>query len=1144
MREARGGHTGAAWTAAALVVLSSLPGAAASSSSLAAGPEALAAMPAGLLFENYSATSGLSANASILNRSLADFELSHGFLNGGRGACWLDFDGDGDDDLFVAGPQQSQFFENLGGWAFADVSNASGLDLRGYGMGCAAADLDRDGDQDLWVTFYDSLQALMRNNGDGTFTNVSAGPIAAEKGAHTGVSFGDFDEDGLLDAVVTNYNRQADRLYRNLGNLTFEERSGASGLFDVDWGFQPLVFDHDLDGDVDIVVINDFGFDRLWRNEGGWNFTDATSQTGANDPGGGMGGDVSDVDLDGDLDFYIANYAENSLWVWNGSSFVNRAASAGVDNRSTGWAALFFDYDNDRFEDLFVANGVVDWPSERRQPNVLYRNLGNLTFEDVSAGSGAESNEVGRGGALSDVDGDGRVDVYTTNVNAPNEMLRNVADTQNGWLKVRLEGTLSNPDGVGSLVRVAAANRTQLKPQMAGTGYLSSSSKVMHFGLGASAAVDFVEVVWPTGLVQRVTGPALNTTVVVREQDAEAPVARAPGVSAQQGLPFELNGSASTDNAGIAGWTWTVDVNGTPVVAAGERASVRVFSPGNFTGSLEVADLYGNVANAAFAVDVLPLTAAFVDAGPDFSVPEGTAHTFSATGLSTSAADFENTSAFEWWVTDGAGTILLTGARPTYVFGRVGTVAVHVVVHDSANASAEDFLNVTVTDGSPPTVVAAVPASVDEDVAVTLDASATFDNDPRFPAGATFTWGYDGRAGPVSFAGVNATHVFADPGPVRLKLRVADGSGNSAEVEYSLVVADRTAPAVDAGPDRAAEPGEDVDLSAAGSSDNALDFFENGSFTWRVHYRTGVVVLTGPDRLVTFPEPGVFLVALEASDPTGNAGTPDSLEVTVIDRVAPVPNGGGDRTATLGVPFLFNASLTTDNDPYFKESGRFVWQFQDGSQLQNLEGVLAPYTFLREGEYRVRLSATDAAGNAAAALFTVRVVDGRPPTIAVAPVPASAFAGDRVVLNASGTTDDVGVASLGWRVTGPFAFDVELAGGVGVFVPPLPGTYNATVTARDAAGNAASRAFTIVVGVRPGAGTGTNNTNGTNNTTDIDPRCGLPRPQCSDPRPPQGDGQTERAIAVGLVGLALAVVALVLSQRRSRQRGGKPPQSL
>lgn len=1143
MSTGRIARRGASWGAAALVLLSALPAAWPAAGAEPNQPAPFAPTTSGLLFANYSSVSGLSANASILNQSIADFELNHGFLNGGGGACWLDFDGDGDDDLFVASPSKSQFFENLGLWSFADISNASGLDLRGYAMGCAAADLDRDGDQDLWVTFYDSFQALMRNNGDGTFTNVSAGPLASEKGANTGVSFGDFDGDGLLDAFVTRYNRQTDRLYRNLGNLTFEERTGSSGLSDLDWGFQSLVFDFDLDGDVDIDVINDFGFDRLWRNEGNWNFTDVTSQTGANDPGGGMGGDVSDVDLDGDLDFFIANYAADALWVANGSRFEDRALAAGVANRSTGWAGLFFDYDNDGREDLFVANGVVDRPSEHHQSNVLYHNRGNLTFEDVSAGSGVQSNEIGRGGALSDVDGDGRVDLYTTNVNAPNEMLRNVVDTQNGWLKVKLEGTLSNSDGVGAVVRVRVQNTTHMKPQMAGTGYLSSSSKVLHFGLGSATAVDQVEVVWPTGLAQRVAAPALNSTIVIREFDGEAPVARAENVSAAQGLPFELNGSASTDNAGIAAWRWTVDLNGTPLQAAGKVPSVRVFLPGNFTGTLVVEDMYGNTASTTFDLHVSPLLAAWVDAGPDFALPEGTAHVFSALGESTSAADFENTSTFEWWVTDGNATLRLTGAHPPYVFARVGLVSIHLVVHDSANASAEDYLNVTVTDGSAPTILALVPPTVDEDAAVQLDAVGTTDNDPAFPTGATFVWSYAGRQGPVSFSGANVSALFPDPGPLSLRLTVTDGAGNLALREFSLFVADRTAPTLNAGPDLSADPGVEVALDASGSSDNSLDFFENGSFTWRVHYRTGTVVLSGPGRFVSFPEPGVFRVDLEATDASGNAGAPDFLEVRVADRAAPVPSGGGDRTVALGVPFLFNASLSTDNDPYFPASGTFTWQFQDGALLQRLDGVLAPYTFTRLGEYRIRLVTSDAAGNAAAILFTVRVVDGRAPTIVAAPLPASAYARDPVALNASATTDDVGVASIEWRITGPFAFDVWIAGPAGAFVPPVPGTYNATVTARDAAGNAASLSFTVVVVVGPGSGGGTNNTNGTNNTTQVDPRCGQVR--CNDPLPPQGDGRVAGAALLGVAAFGACAGLLALGQVR-RRRGGraKPPQSM
>jgi enediyne biosynthesis protein E4 len=1079
-------------------------------------------------FHNYSAFSGLSANASILPPAVIDAERSRDMLNGGRGACWFDYDLDGDDDLYVVGPGKSQLFRNDGGWNFTEVTDAAGLGVLGYGMGCGAADLDRDGDDDLWVTYFDSPMAVFRNNGNGTFTNVTAASGVQGVGAWTGVSFGDFDNDGLLDVFVTAYVRQQDRIYRNLGNLSFEERWNSSRMYDLDWGFQALIFDYDLDGDVDIYVINDFGVDRMWRNDGGWNFTDVSFETGANDRRGGMGGDVADYNHDGALDFFVTNFEANGLYAHNGSAFEDRAQAAHVDNWSTGWAAAFVDFNNDGWDDLFVVNGVVDSPSPEWQSNILYENLGNGTFKDVSAGSGVESNQIGRSLALADVDGDGRVDFYVTNVNSPNEMLRNVYNTTNGWLGMRLQGTVSNPHGVGALITVRAGNSTWVKPVLLGSGYLSTNSKELHFGLGAAPAVDSIEVRWPSGLVQTIGATPVNSTLVIRESDGEAPVAGAPNLTVLKGVPFVLDGSNSTDNVRIATWNWSVDDNGTARTAKGKTAAMALYTAGNFTGALTVADTFGNTASTSFAVEVQPFVGVWADAGRDAAVDEGQTFAFAAAGGTSESPDFENTSTFTWSFTEGASPVVLTGARPSHVFTQVGTVEVRLDVVDLKGNRVSDFLNVTVLDVTSPTVRWSVPAAADEDQPVGFDASASSDNDPQFPGGATFEWSYLGHSGPVVFSGINTTHVFADPGQVSVTLRVFDSAGNGASAAFALTVRDTTPPVADAGPDRTALPGESIELSAAASTDNAFDFFQNGTFDWAVPLRTGTVHLLGPTQSIAFPEPGVYVVELHVSDPGGNpSALPGSLTVTVVDDEPPAPNGGGNRQVGVGVPVVLNGSASADNDPSLLSTGRFSWEFQDGAVRQTLSGAVAAYTFTQLGAYRIRLSVFDAAGNSAAIVFTITVVDTTPPALNVTAPSAQIEAGASLLLNASGTTDNIAVASISWRVTGPFGFDISIANGSGAVLIALPGNYTATVRALDTAGNQVTRSFEVKV--VPASTTGGADGN--------HPPGG----------PDQGGGSTSGpglgALAVALAVGAAGGIGAALFVLRKRREGPKPPQA-
>jgi hypothetical protein len=277
-------------------------------------------------------------------------------------------------------------------------------------------------------------------------------------------------------------------------------------------------------------------------------------------------------------------------------------------------------------------------------------------------------------------------------------------------------------------------------------------------------------------------------------------------------------------------------------------------------------------------------------------------------------------------------------------------------------------------------------------------------------------------------------------------------------------------------------PGQEVLLLGIASEDNDQRFPNQGVFVWTITGPEGSTNYTGIRQVVTFAYPGDFQVALMVWDPSGNPSpAPSTMIIHVIDTVAPVPDGGGGRTVGVGDLVNFDASGTTDNDPTILETGAFVWEFQDGAQRFRLEGLTQTHVFLLAGIYTVRLTVADAGDNRAAELFKVTVVDDVAPQIRAQPIPSQVESGTNVVMNASATTDNVGVASIGWRVKGPFGYDQFVTGAEGSLQLAMLGEYNLTVTAQDAAGNTDTASFLVRVVPRPSGG---NSTGGSPNGTD------------------------------------------------------------
>ncbi len=484
----------------------------------------------------------------------------------GTGAAILDFDRDGDNDVFVvngttfplqaAGESPASFlYVNDGRGRFREAAAEHGLDGSGWGQGACVGDIDNDGWEDLAVTYYGAT-ALYRNR-EGAFEDASAGlgQVRGERRWGAGCAFLDYDADGLLDLFVANYvdfdpestpapgsdggcewkgipvmcgprglPRASNALYRNLGRGRFEDVSARAGILDPGgrYALGAAAADFDNDGDTDIYVACDMTPSLLYRNDGDGTFTEIGSEAGvAYSADGqlqaGMGVAVADYDGNGFLDIAKTNFSGDLPSLYrneDGVFFEDVAFDAGLGaHQLLGWGALFVDADEDGLADLMLANGHV-YPEVDSAPvgetyaqrTVLYRNRGDGSFMDFtdSAGPALKVPRPARGMAAGDLDGDGHPEIVVVNVNRPPSLLRTRAPEANAIL-VRLQGSDSNRSAIGARVEVAFGGRVATGAVFGGGSYLSQSDLALHFGLGGAAAVDAITIVWPRGLRQRWT---------------------------------------------------------------------------------------------------------------------------------------------------------------------------------------------------------------------------------------------------------------------------------------------------------------------------------------------------------------------------------------------------------------------------------------------------------------------------------------------------------------------------------------------------------------------------------------------------------------------------------------------------------------
>ncbi|PYX47960.1 MAG: RNA-binding protein [Acidobacteria bacterium] len=498
----------------------------------------------------------------------------------GTGVAIFDYDNDGWADIllvngtrlegFPAGQAPtSHLYRNNHDGTFSDVTAKSGLTGTGWGQGVCVGDYDNDGWEDVYITYYGKNR--LYHNQNGVFSEVAdkAGVAGSGKAWGTGCAFVDYDRDGRLDLVVANYvdfdlataPSPGERptcvgkgvpvmcgprglagakniLYHNRGDGTFEDVTTKAHIDRTDghYAFSVSTIDFDEDGWPDIFIACDSTPSILYRNNHDGTFTDVAVTSGAafNEDGreqAGMGSTVADYNGDGHLDIFKTNFSDDTSTLYkNGGdgTFTDSTSAAGLGlyTQYLGWGTMFLDIDNDGWPDLVLVNGHV-YPevdsqhlgSSYKEPRILFHNNGDGTFSDISGGAGAGITTAAssRGLAVGDLWNDGRLSIVISNMNSAPSLLANQVHNTNHWIAIHTVGTKSNRDGIGARIRVKTAARILVDEVRSGSSYISNSDMRVHFGLGKSDKIEWVEIRWPSGLTEHFANLPIDQIHTLRE---------------------------------------------------------------------------------------------------------------------------------------------------------------------------------------------------------------------------------------------------------------------------------------------------------------------------------------------------------------------------------------------------------------------------------------------------------------------------------------------------------------------------------------------------------------------------------------------------------------------------------------------------
>ena len=475
----------------------------------------------------------------------------------------VDYDNDGWEDIYVGSKfQNNLLFRNMGNLTFQEVGALAGVDDPGDSHAVLWGDFNNDGWPDLITGNYLEANRFYWNNGDGTFTDMTTQLGVGNTGPCRSLHAADFDQDGWLDLYVVNINSQ-NVMWRNLEGDGFQNLTFQTGTTDMGVGMGSVFFDADNDGDQDLYLTRDGNqVNRFFRNNGNGTFTQMADEVGLDFQGNCMGVDVADINHDGWLDLYITDLYPSELFINDGDgTFTAIGESSAVNDMGMSWGCAWLDFDNDSESDLYIVNDYAFAPMS----NILYRGLGDLAFEIVSAGDSVlEHNYSDYGLAQGDFDRDGDMDLAvasTGSITLPGFTLLKNLNSSGHSIQFKLEGTSSNRDAVGARVTAYFDGTMRMDEVNCGQGYSGASSMILHFGLGSTTELDSLHIRWPNGINTTYESMAADSLYHLIEPGADSWLyygCTETHACNYQSASVENDGSCEYPNAGL-------DCNGSPL---------------------------------------------------------------------------------------------------------------------------------------------------------------------------------------------------------------------------------------------------------------------------------------------------------------------------------------------------------------------------------------------------------------------------------------------------------------------------------------------------------------------------------------------------------------------------------------------------